>query len=161
MIAALRRTHRIAAAALAVLVPAIIAAALVSRPDVHRAARLPDAILDESVHATRLIADLGRVEGDLPVTARVLGDERGRAVVELTIAKAAEHPDILAYWSTSHDRRGLESSVLLGPVRDDAPSLFALPDDASYADGKLVLYSLAHRDEIAELSIPAIEDLAR
>lgn len=163
MIAAHRRRHRFAVAALAVAAPGVLVAALCVRPppttmpalpaSLARAAGVVDVALRSPGHrspsaGTGLVVDL------------VVGsDASGAATAALTPRGPVAAPSVLVYWTEALPTAATEAggatpdsnalppdAVLLGALAGRATRRFTLPP-ARTVPGDLLLYSLG-RDHI-------------
>jgi hypothetical protein len=156
MIRPLRRRHRTMIAALAVLVPAGLAAALAVRPRPPMVPQLPGA--GPAIDCVRL--DRRDLWGELPVRIRV-GSSRGGGgtLIEVRLAGPLRRPDVLLYWSVALPAAGEPlpaDSRLLGAIEGGRSTRF-LPEEA-LGGGALVLYSLGHGEVAGAARLPAVPE---
>lgn len=139
MIRPLRARHRRMIVVLALVVPMLLVAALaVRRP----APTSPDRIDSSVPPLPALEVELARGESDAPGLA-----------VRLRTSLFDERPDILPYWSPVRpvdDGSWTARSHLLGSGGKRFDEFLLLPEAAQERDGWLVLYSVAHREVVAE-----------
>jgi hypothetical protein len=148
VIARLRRRHRIATIALAVLMPPALAVALIERAEVPPSA-VAAGLVGEPEGGTPLWSrdDLFTA---LPMHARGFAGDRG-ALVELQPLRDPLLPDLLVYWSAGGARDALpEGAQLLGRLAGAEARRFALPA----ARGSLHLYSLGHARLVDSAALP-------
>lgn len=148
MIARLRRRHRIATIALAVLMPPALAIALASRSEVP-IGTLPRVL---AVEATGGAARWSRDDlwSALPIRTRGFAGAGG-PLVELSPLRDPLLPDLLVYWAAAGAGDPLpDGARLLGRLAGTAPRRFALPA----AGGRLYLYSLGHARLVDSAALP-------
>lgn len=152
MNARLRRRHRVATIALAVLMPPALALALAVRGGSHPSDSLPRALV--AVAATGAPRwsrdDLWTVT---PIRTRRFAGATSEAgsVVELTPLRDPMLPDLLVYWSAAGASDRLpEGAQLLGRLAGTEARHFALPA----AGGRLHLYSLGHARLVDSAALP-------
>ena len=154
----LRARHVRMWGALAVLLPIGLAAAIYSRTPIPTVGVSGDAMPDDpAAHATFDFLDT-RIRARLGPAAN-----GSAAIVELTAEEDPALPDVLVYWTstgagaTTSGLRGDE--LLLGSFFGRRTHRFTLPADAmsatadSVANGRLLFYSLAHGEVVAELNV--------
>ena len=164
MILRLRRVHRRATLAAALLAAAGLAGAVLAHAPRAAAVATP--------------AALGALElPPLPVGARLLGESRlatatarlyavkgGPALLELHPdptdqddgASAPADPDVLLYWAPGGAADTPDGAFLLGAAPSDgAPRRYALPEPARDGSGRLLLWSLGHHALVASGAMPA------
>ena len=148
MIARLRRRHRAATIALAVLMPPALAVALIERSEVPPSA-VPVALLaDTTSGSPRWSRD--DLFAAVPIRARGFAGERG-ALVELQPLRDPLLPDLLVYWSAGGAGDALpEGAQLLGRLAGVEARRFALPA----AGGSLHLFSLGHARLVDSAALP-------
>lgn len=135
----LRRRHRMATLALALLLPAAYVAAL--------AARAPSPVAASSLAAPlgepSLVATGARVT--LPSGVTLARDADGARVVELDSRGLGAQPDALAYWSAEPPRgESLPPDVFfLGALAEDGARAWRLPEPAQAGGGNLLVFSVA------------------
>jgi hypothetical protein len=129
MIRPLRRTHRAAVLALALVLPFAYAAALLARPGAPAMAVAPF---------------------KPAATASVGTDAFGRLVLEVDARGAPVVPDALVYWAPEP---GGDGAVLLGALPDDGVARFNLPYAARTRVGYAWLYSLARQERATEFPL--------
>lgn len=146
----LRRRHAVVWGALALALPAGLAAALAARTGAPVVRVLPP-----DPRASTTIAPLARERGiERELTGRT--GERWRVrheAMQLAIAQidGDSRPDLLAYWAPElGDDELPKTAVLLGPV-SATERTFATPR----AGGALVLFSLAHGEWVAHTTLEA------
>jgi hypothetical protein len=140
VIAALRRRHRMATIALALVVPPAFALAVASRPALPPAAAIPTSLVAEPAPGA-LVAERDDLWPALAIRTRVYAN----GVVELAALADLEQPDVLVYWSADPAADRLpDGARWLGRLAGASPRRFALPADARGRAGRLHLYSLGH-----------------
>ena len=151
MIAQLRRRHRQAAVAMALIIPGVYTTALLAR----RAPAIETAFPTPAPPAVGrvVIAAQGAVSG-IPVSATV--DRSG--VLLLTAATPLRQPDLLLYWT--EDARSLSDSlppdaILLGQVGGERGEFFRLPMARNNRAGQLLFFSLGHGQTVGSIALPA------
>lgn len=154
MIRPLRQRHRHVILALAIVLPPLLAVAIL--------ARKPFPVVEGYAGGPLVSPAFERVEwpgaglfGDLPVDAQLLRETQlpGRYALSFSAAKGFVKPDLLVYWvpgTPSADRGSLSNAVLLGGFGADA---LRLPAETATEDGVLALYSLADH-QLVGLSQP-------
>jgi len=168
MTRALRRAHRHAFAALALLLPAGVTLALLARaPLPSSASPALTRALGDAPRAPLTVTWQARAEHDgLTIVAGIgwaapadgAPDAPPRAaMLELDVRSATGSPELLAYWSAAGVTGDPlpDGSVLLGPVRFAASRRFTLPDPARTQRGRVALYDVAHARVVATLDVPA------
>ncbi len=154
MIRPLRTRHRRTVAALWIVVPALLAWALLSRPPQPRMDDLP-AWRGEATpagHPRRVAGtpfELDGVRAEAAVFSR--GVERH---LRLRLLERSVAPDLLAYWTAGAGKDGGDGlpadATLLGRVPGTREIVWRLPADG----GSIVLYSLAHQRRVASGALP-------
>jgi hypothetical protein len=152
VIAPLRRAHRIATAALALVVPPAFALAIAARPELPPPTAIPPVLRDAAPTGV-LVAEGDDLWPGLAIRTRLFAGAGDAAQVELIPLVDLARPDVLVYWSrdTATDRLP-EGAVWLGRLAGVAPRLFALP--ASARGGRLHLYSLGHAQWLGSALLP-------
>ncbi|MEM1206171.1 MAG: hypothetical protein AAGN66_23270 [Acidobacteriota bacterium] len=146
MIAPLRRRHRRFLVAVAVAVPVLSALALSARPPVPQG---------EPLQSPPGPGGEVRVELQEPFTGAEALRLRSGGVLELVLGAPLRSPDVLAYWTDADsDGATVENAWLLGPVTASRPNLWTLPVEGADGGGALLLYSLAHQEEVLALDLP-------
>lgn len=153
MIRPLRRRHRVTVSVLAVVLPVLFVAGLLTRRPPAVMETLPGALRPDSGTSSILLAEEPGLWGDAAITTRLYADgtPAARLAVALRPDAYLKAPDILVYW---HPTRPTDDAVpdgayLLGTLAGTHAQRFILPDTALRADGHLMLYSLGHRQVIA------------
>jgi hypothetical protein len=140
-------------AALAVLIPAGYACGLLARRPPAEVERLPGALLPLSAEAVVPGLERDDLWPDLAIrtrTGRIAGGQR--RIVELEPRDDPRLPDLLVYWAGDLPGGPGElppSSILLGTLPGSRSTRLELPPEAADGDGRLLLYSLAHRRIVA------------
>ena len=150
MIAPLRRRHRLIFGALALSLPALLGAALLSRPPMK----------DDEGFGFLFETQLKMGENGYPMSWEEAGlklqmtyDEQG-AGVEVTPVGPTRMPDPLLYWSASRATADLPADArLIGPVPTLPHQTFRLPSNA----GQLILYSVGHGLVVSQFTLPGSE----
>jgi hypothetical protein len=163
VIAPLRRRHRRAIAALAVVFPPLFALALLARPEPAALEALPAALLAEPAAAYPLW-ERSDLWAALAIRTRLLAVQAGGlpAAVELAPERDPMRPDVLVYWAgeeearAAGERRLPAGAFLLGRLAGARARRFALPTAAATGPGRLYLYSLGHQAllDVAVLAAP-------
>jgi hypothetical protein len=159
MIHSLRRRHLHGFATLAVLLPLGLGATLARRGSAPIPPPIPAVLRNEDA-SVRLAEEVLRagvvLAGDVvvDVTLRRAPDD-GR-VIEIAPRGSLRHPDLLAYWARGTEvEAGLgDGDVLLGRAGGSSPRRYRLPAEAEDGPGRLVLYSLAHRQIVGQAALP-------
>jgi hypothetical protein len=158
VIAPLRKSHGLAAASLAVVLPVVISAGLAARAE-RPTLDLPEPLRAKDSSLPVVLFDRADLWSGAPVRTLLATDEAGgfatRAAVRLTVEGAGDAPDLLVYWSANPAAAGVSEGVLLGAVAGGAPAWFPLPGAALHSGGRLTLYSLGHDEVIATAELPA------
>jgi hypothetical protein len=147
-------------AGLAVLLPAGIAAAVLARSPSPRVDALPVDLARaagwDGVDAGRVLWRREDLWGELALTTTLARDPGGALTVGLTPAADLARPDVLVYWAAGTEPAGRlpEDAVLLGALAGAHERAFALPGSAGTRAGRLLLYSLAHAELVAEAPLP-------
>lgn len=181
MIAPLRARHRAIFLALALLVPAGLAAALLARheraeatsalrPESDASAAVRGALHPEAVapSAQRQLWERAPLLGGTIGRARLLArvDDEGATTglsLELSAVAPAAAPDVLLYWSAQSSVAVGEAEALpadarlLGALGGGGRLLLPVPDEAA-GGGALLLYSLGHARLIGRAALPAAEE---
>lgn len=145
MIARLRRRHRVATIALAVLMPPALAVALIAREPMPGSA-VPVALAgDTTTGPPRWSRD--DLFAALPIRVRGFAGE----LVELQPLRDPLLPDLLVYWSADGAVDALPAGAqLVGRLAGVEARRFALPA----AGGRLHLYSLGHARLVDSAALP-------
>ncbi len=159
MIRSHRRRHFRVFAALAVVLPLILAAALLSR---QRAPVMDPAptVLDGRGNGGWTAIDSVEAEvGGAMIEIRILESiaAPARLGVDLMPASALRAPDVLVYWSAAGDTAAgslPSDALLLGSLAGRRLRRFALPVHRGGQPGSLVLYSAAHRAVLGTIALP-------
>lgn len=150
MIAPLRRRHHLIFGALALSLPALLGAALLSRPP------MKDDVGFAFLFSTQLaMASNGaRMSwGEAGLRLQMTYDEQG-AGVEVTPVGPTRVPDPLLYWSATRATTELPPDArLIGPVPTLPRQTFRLPSNA----GQLILYSVGHGVVVSQFTLPGSE----
>lgn len=80
-----------------------------------------------------------------------------RRWVRLTLREPLREPDVIVYWATrasTYDQPPL-GAQMLGVLDPRQPASFALPSQASFLSGRIVLFSLGQRVLIAQIPLPS------
>ncbi len=149
----LRRAHRIGTLALAILVPPLVAAAILARRPVPPVTTIPPSLI---VDVDALRSELGFIgEAIAPGVRWRLAPASGsiEETVEFAIDQDPRIPDLLVYWSLGDTPTAggplVGESYLLGRVADRGVRRFELPNAARGRAGSLVLFSLARNEVVA------------
>lgn len=152
MNARLRRRHRVATIALALLMPPALALALAARSGSPLSGGLPQAL------AARVASGAPRWSRDdlwtvTPIRTQGFAGATSEAapVIELTPLRDPMLPDLLVYWSAARASDRLpEGAQLLGRLAGTEARRFAAPA----AGGRLYLYSLGHARLVDSATLP-------
>lgn len=144
----LRRIHGRAFQALAIVVPVLLAAALVWRtPDLSSAPALPPALLQPEPYPEIVTLNPSQ-PGELPVRAQLRRGPGGALQAELSAAAALPHPAVAVYWGPPGAAGSLpHDAVFLGSVWGPAALRYALPPEAA-AGGTLYFLALTGGPEL-------------
>lgn len=152
MIRPLRRRHRLVFVVLALVVPPLLAAALLSRPEDPRTASVP------AEPAGRILGErLQSFEGGT-LRTELLRDERGFAL-RVELMGAESNPELLVYWdpAAAPEGPGLPPGAhLVGRLAGSAPRRMELPAIET-SRGRLILYDLPRQRRVTsfELELPS------
>ncbi len=155
MIAPLRRRHRLMATTLLVAVPVLYVLALLARPAEPVMETLPAGFANAVGEGQVLFA-----EDDLfvehRIAVRLRSDSRG-PVLELEPMEPLALPDVLVYWSPSRQASpGLPGDAYLVGALAAGASFSELPPAAARGGGRVVLYSLGHKQVVAAAELPEV-----
>ncbi len=159
MIHSLRRRHFHGFATLAVVLPIAYGIGLAARTGPAVQPSIPAPLLGDEPGvelAEEILWSRGDLWGDLPIDTMLRRAPDDGRVLELTPREDLRQPELLAYWSPGLDPElGLgDRAVLLGRLGGTAPRRFRLPAEVQDVPGRLVLYSLAHHDVVAQAAFP-------
>ena len=146
-------------AVLALVVPALFVAALVVRRPAPTDADATDPLEREAFRSAGVVE---RVSIAPPLPAIEVELVRGGLAppglaLRLHTSLFDERPDVLPYWSADRPASGGTwpgPAHLLGSGGNRFDGFLLLPEPAREHDGWLVLYSVAHREVVAELQLP-------
>ncbi len=158
MIHPLRKRHRRMTLAIAIIVPVLFVAGLLSRqtvPATENAAAFQSNLSHE--FSNELFSDK-TLWGELDIRTRVLstGQDSVRLALELTPHTPLKIADVLVYWHSGNNGDGKTlpgGAFLLGTLSGLHQRLFPLPEPAVQSDGVVMLYSLAHRKVITSVDL--------
>jgi hypothetical protein len=148
VILALRQRHRRMFAVIGVLLPIVFAAGIAARKPVPRTAALPAGLEVSSKHFATTEWSRNDLFAKTPIQVHLLREEAnaGPFAVSFVAPKDFVKPDLIVYWvvgSTTIADTLPDNALLLGSFCSPA---LPLPDEASKADGMLVLYNLAENE---------------
>lgn len=142
----LRTRHRSLITLVAVFVPIVFTAALVTRPPLVAMESLP-------AHSNDSIANMTHIKSrdialdSTTVTAQILQDAGGELVVRLIPAEGESvgGADVLVYWHSTIAESDVvpPEAYLVGTLAGSQTRVFALPSNK--ATGQLMFYSLAQK----------------
>lgn len=156
MIRALRSRHRWMTAGMGLVALAGLGAGVARRAPPAVMAQLPSVLRSAPAAGGADVRPAGplRWAGDDSWLGARLRTEVYSDAVQLTVLEPLRRPDPLLYWSpapSGADSALPDGAVLLGRVlADPAPQRFRLPPRA---EGALLLFSLAHGEVFASLSL--------
>jgi hypothetical protein len=159
VIRALRRRHRTLMLALAVALPALLAAALAVRRQVPRLPGLAAAIDGPERSAAREIGPrsvTSLADGWFAATLLATPSAASGLSVATELAVDRGRPEWLLYWSAERPAVGgalPPQCWLLGVLRDEGPRRLELPAAAAGRDGQLVVYAPDHARVLATLPL--------
>ncbi len=155
MIAPLRKRHRLWITGLALLVPAVCALALWSRPPA------PAGSGGEVSPVAAPTSASSRAIASLPGFRTAVRGGKEAAQLEVEALEPLRRPDVLLYFSATAPADTLPADAhLLGSVAHRQTRSFPLPTAAAKG-GHLVLYSLAHQDVVASAALEAVPEAVR
>lgn len=93
--------------------------------------------------------------GGVPALSATVWADKGAATLTLEFAERPLFADALVYWQAVGVAD--EHRRLLGPLAGGRRSLFALPAEVGSAKGRIVLFSLAHGEELRAFPLPQQE----
>ena len=155
MIRPLRVWHRRMISILALVVPALLVAALAVRRPAPTDSDAADPLEQERFRPERVTQ---RISSAPPLPA--IEVELAGLALSLHTALFDERPDVLLYWSADRPASGGTwpgEAHLLGSGDGHFDGFLLLPEAARKRDGWLVLYSVAHREVVAELQLPTAD----
>ena len=154
MIAPLRRRHRQWMTGLALLVPAVCALALWSRPPA------PAGAGGETSPVATSASSSARAIESLPGFRTAVREGGEAAQLEVEALEPLRQPDLLLYFSATPPSEALPGDAhLLGSVAYRQTRSYPLPATAA-PGGHLVLYSLAHQAVVATGALGAVPGAA-
>ena len=134
-----RKIHGVAFVVIAVFVPILCAAALLSRPRVQSSVARQ---LSREPYSTVIPLAMSR-PGDLPLDVTLRTDGKRRQV-QFDVARALDDPVVAVYWSPEARAGGIAANaVFLGSVWGPARLLFPLPEVSERIPGVLTFIALA------------------
>lgn len=146
MIQSLRRAHWRVMLTLSVLLPVIIVAGLIVRPEFWKMTPLPEegGVLSRSMF--RRWDEVGlyiRFEHPRKPTER--------AIMGVLPIEARDEPDVLLYWNPSTNQTGNpgDGSIFLGSLKSRQTRWMNVPLEVPESTGSLILYDLVARKTIA------------
>jgi len=151
----LRRLHGLAARGLAVALPVVIGAAVVTREPLAISEGV--ASLQEPAALARVAIEQDDSFGDLPIDLRLRTDDMRSWQVELDIARDLEKAALGLYWADAHDAALMPGSALyLGNVYGPGARRFVIDEKHIAAGGALLLYSFVDAEVIAQTNVAPI-----
>ena len=159
MIRSHRRRHFRVFASLAVVLPLVLIAALISRQRAPVMDPAP-ALLDGRAGDGWTAIDSAEAQvGGTVIGIRLLESiaTPARLGVELMPASALRAPDVQVYWAAVGDTAAgslPSDAVLLGSLAGPRLQRFALPVQLGGQPGSVVLYSVAHRAVLGTIGLP-------
>lgn len=155
MIHRLRRRHFRIWVGLAILVPALLVAGLLSREPVPASAVPATVSARPGVGGVAIWEANRKIAGsDVAMTLRRLSD--GSLFLDIHPTEPLKRPAVLAYWARFGANSVDDHARLLGGVAPSGVSTF--PVHAGDPPGTVVLYSLAHSRVLAAVSVAVVED---
>lgn len=159
MIHELRVAHFRTFAVLGIVLPAGILAAIVSRTEPPRVDALPEELARAAGWDGAAGAPLWHREdlfGSPRLAASLVRDDHGALALVLQPLEEPRAPDLLVYWAGGAEPSGTlpADAVWLGVLAGTGARAFPLPEAASKAAGRIVLYSLAHATLVDEVALP-------
>lgn len=151
MIRPLRKRHRLVFIALALIVPPLLAAALLGRPRGPSQPPPPEGDGPAAAVLTQRLQSWGG--GSL--RASVVRAEDGGFAVVVELLDPGSHPELLVYWDPAAGPDGAalpQDAYLLGRLAGTAPQRMALPRGAAQS-GRLILYDLPHQQRVTSFEL--------
>jgi hypothetical protein len=159
MIATLRRRHLRMVAGLCMVLPVALAAGHAVRRGPDPIVTLPPALAAVEVpRGARLVWERTDLWADAEHVVRLYaGPDGDQRLLELEVRSRSARPDLLLYWlpagvGADAEAPG-EGSYLLGPVPGPGLHRYRLPAGPALADGRLLLFSLAHGEGMPATSL--------
>ena len=157
MIQPLRRLHRGMASAMALAIPAVIAAGIMARQPAPGPASVPSELdfPNDGIRTLFAADDLWR-RTRIATRILILPGDPDQRWIELEPLEEFAQPDLLLYWSDAarpRERLAPESR-LLGALRGRGPRRFSVPDTVNLREGYLILYDLAHAEIFGIAEVP-------
>ena len=153
MIRPLRRRHLYLVAVVAAVVAPLYLAALAARPQPAVQKALPEGLARPASAASGEAVEL-------PTTPPIRLWAAAAGTIEAEAEGFVEGADLLLYWAPAEGPRSLADAQLLGAMRGGERQLFSLPEAAATEPGVVVLYSLAHGEELTSAPWPATPESA-
>lgn len=150
-----RALHGLAFKLLAVAMPVIVGAAILTRAPEGVAAGQSAIIHDTPAALPQVELDLGQLFGGVPIEACIRTDGQGLHQIELRAGKDLQGPALMVYWSTeSGPDAAVNRAVYLGSIWSSAVRRFDLPAKTNDT-GTILLYAPATADVVATASMKA------
>ena len=163
----LRQLHRRMWLVLLIVIPLVYVAGLAARRTPITMERIPDRLIDTYKVSAQPLAESTFAIGETEFSARLFAREGSSlpAVVELERLGATPlaHPDVLVYWTPTTSGQGqsmLADAYFMGVLTEEQPQQYALPEESTQRDGRLLFYSLGHKQMLdGEWRIPYPQDV--
>lgn len=158
MIQPLRQRHYQLMRIMAVGLPLLFLAGLAAR-HAPLPQQVPALLINEIPAFPKMLLERDNLWPGQSIMTRVSADRipPQRLVIELQPRRDLIAPDVLVYWceaSVPVTKQLPETAHLLGGLSGKHLRRFALPPAALSADGKMMLYSLAHQQIVATAILP-------
>ena len=163
MIRERRQVHRGVFTVLMVLMPVLLIAGLLLRPETPPASQVEGRLADAAGFSSS-----SSVPSPSPPHAgtadsypfEISVDERSGEEPVLTIRPTAPifKPDVLVYWTASGEGSGLpEDAILVGGLSEDLSQTLTLPRAAAGARGAILVYSLPYQEILARIPMTQVD----
>jgi len=162
----LRQRHRRIWLVLLIVIPLVYVAGLAARRAPLTMERIPDRLTGTfEVSAQPLIESTFAI-GETEFGARLFSREGSSspAVVELERRGTTPlvHPDVLVYWTpttSGREQSMLADAYFMGILTEGQSQQYALPEESTQRDGRLLFYSLGHEQMLdGEWRVPYPQD---
>ena len=153
MIRERRQVHGRIFSVLVGLVPALLAAGLLVRPEMPPAFQLDERLTSAAGLALSASAASSPVTVDSYLFAVSVDESSGVApVVSIRPTTPIFKPDVLVYWTGTGEGNDLPAdAILAGALSKDVHQKLTLPAEAAGGRGSILVYSLPHQEVLARI----------
>ena len=158
MISSRRRAHRLIFIGLAFVLPLLLAAAFILRPDVPAPGADFEILRREASFASPSSETLAVEQDTYAFEAFVRTNGGGRAVLELRPVIPILEPDLLVYWALGDEEPNTlpSDAILLGSLSGAAARSMSLPDRAARGEGQALIYSLGYQKVVTQIALERV-----